>query len=82
MPKTAHIQPPDGIDDNLKNWLSQLTINIDSELNRVHDYPVLYALPNKVYVGMTRYFGAAIPATAIVAEGLWVYKSTGWVQIV
>lgn len=75
-------QPPKGIDDDLKEWLTRLVINLNNKLRNVDDYEVLYAVPDKVFIGMTRYFGAAIATTAITAEGLWIYKSTGWAQII
>ena len=37
-------------------------------------------LPKKVRVGEVYYFSTSIDAN-ITAEGLWLYKSTGWVQL-
>lgn len=75
-------QPPSDIDDKLSDWLIRLVRSINNSFHNVDDYDVLYAVPDKVFVGMTRYFGAAIATTAITAEGLWIYKSTGWTQII
>jgi len=75
-------QPPVSTDDDLKEWLARRMVELNIAFGQIEDYDVLYQIPEKNFVGMVKYFGAAIPTTAITAEGLWCYKSTGWTQIV
>ena len=57
-------------------------VDVGIAIGKSEDFEVNTKLPTRVKIGMTRYFGAAIPTTPITAEGLWIYKSTGWTQIV
>jgi len=83
MPKYVSAeQPPESVDPELIEWLTRRMIEMNIAFAQVEDYDVLYQLPEKYNVGTIRYFGAAIPTTAITAEGLWCYKSTGWTQVV
>lgn len=75
-------QPPQSVEIALREWLSRRFIEVGMALSSGEDYEVHYTIPTKTVVGMTRYFGAAIPTTPITAEGLWIFKSTGWTQIV
>ena len=74
-------QPPLDTEKELTEWLTRQIVAINIELNKSKDFEVLYILPDKLYIGMVRYFGDTIDAT-VTAEGLWCYKSTGWVQII
>ena len=78
----SFLRPPEGDSHAIARWLIKFIYEVSQAFTLVDDLDVLYAVPAKVQVGMMRYFGAAIPATAIVSEGLWVYKSTGWVKAV
>ena len=73
------IQPPNGFDPVLTEWLTRFLNEINTALQVVEDYAPLYQMPPKVSVGMVRYFGAPV-LPDITAEGLWIYKGTGWTQ--
>jgi len=66
--------------DKGTRWLEEFKNAVTDSFKMVHDYDVLYVEPDKLKIGMVRYFGAAVAATAIASEGLWVYQSTGWVK--
>lgn len=78
--KISTEQPPAGTDEDLSEWLSRLATRVNNIFDKVDDYEVLYIEPNKLFLGMTRYFGAAIPGTGIMWEGIWAYTSNGWEQ--
>ena len=73
-------QPPLDIDSKLSQWLISLIDSINASLQQTHDYDVIYDMPKHEFVGMVRYFGAAVLPN-ITAEGLWVRTSTGWIQL-
>lgn len=66
--------------ESISRWLEEFKNLVVDSFKTVHDYDVLYVEPAKLSIGMVRYFGAAVAATAITSEGLWVYQSTGWVK--
>lgn len=72
--------PPSSMDGESAEWIARRLVEISIALSQTQNMEVLYAEPDKPEIGHIRYFGAAIDAT-INAEGLWLYKSTGWVQI-
>ena len=65
----------------IARWLATFYQSLLASFQSVHDYDVLYNEPDKLSIGMTRYFGAAVTATVITSEGLWVYTSTGWQKL-
>ena len=75
-------QPPVDVDEDSREWLVRRFVDVGIAIGKSEDFEVNTKLPTRVKIGMTRYFGAAIPTTPITAEGLWIYKSTGWTQIV
>lgn len=79
--KIALDQPPESTSPELAEWLNKKIVQINLALDQT-EMEVLYILPAKYKVGTIKYFGAAIPTTPITGEGLWIYKSGGWVQII
>lgn len=81
MANISSEQAPSHLDADLISYLDRMRREIQLAFNTISQLSVLYVLPAKPQVGKIYYFGAAIPTTAITAEGYWGYKSTGWVQI-
>jgi hypothetical protein len=73
--------PPIETEVELMNFLVRRFNAVNNVLLDKDYFEPRYTLPNKVRVGDTFYFGAAIPTTDITGEGLWIYKSTGWILI-
>lgn len=74
-------QPPSSTSPELAEYLARMFRDVDIAVDNTDMLEVRYILPVKPVVGKLYYFGAAIPTTAITAEGYWGYKSTGWIQI-
>ena len=74
-------QPPDSTDLSLRSYLTRMFQAIANELLKSR-YEPRKDMPAKFGVGDIYYFAGSIPSTAITGEGLWIYKSTGWVQII
>ena len=74
-------QPPASTDLSLRAYLTRMFHAISNELLKSR-YEPRKDMPDKVRVGDIYYFSNAIPTTSITAEGLWIYKSTGWTQII
>ena len=72
--------PPEGTDLLLSEYLNRMLVNINNALGQTSFNNPLYTVPDKLQVGRVYYFGAAVLPN-ISAEGLYVYKSTGWVQL-
>lgn len=66
----------------LTRYLNRLVADINLALQEVHYFSPRNTFPNKYRVGELFYFADAIPTTPITGEGLWIYKSTGWIQII
>lgn len=62
-------------------YFRRVFTQIKIALQTVHIFPIRKILPEKPKVGGVYYFAAAIPSTAITGEGLWLLKSSGWVQL-
>ena len=80
----THEYPPADITESLKDYLSRRFIDVDNELKKPSRFPERKTMPQKPQIGNVEYFGN--PAThnydaAITAEGLWIFKSTGWTFI-
>lgn len=76
-------QPPSTIEPELQHYLERALTEIDIALKQAQSHTVIYVPPAKPRVGRTYYFGAAVPAHPVItAEGLYIYKSTGWTLIV
>ena len=73
-------QPPIELSAEVREYLSRMFRAAADEDRNSTKHPILYAVPGHPVVGKSYYFGAAISTTPITGEGLWVYKSTGWVQ--
>lgn len=65
----------------LPGWLDEFKNLLVDCFKTVHDYDVLYSEPEKVTIGMVRYFGAAVSGTTISYAGLWQYTSVGWKEV-
>jgi hypothetical protein len=81
MPSIPIEQPRVDPPADLIGYLNRQAVAINIALMDVQYFEPLTILPLRVRVGEVYYFANAIPATAIIAEGLWIYKSAGWVQI-
>lgn len=75
-------QPPIGIETNFKDYLVRQLTQINLALSQSNYFVPRNSLPNKFRVGELFYFAGAVPTTPITGEGLWIYKSTGWSQII
>lgn len=82
MPSIPAEQPRVDVPSDLIGYLNRQTVAINLALMDVQYFVPKTILPERVRVGEAHYFAAAIPTTAITGEGLWIYKSTGWIQIV
>ena len=80
MTQLGYDQPPPDTNEELSQWLSQLTDAINSALSKNNDFPPIYKMPGYQYNGMVRYFGAVV-APDIPIEGLYIKLSTGWQQL-
>ena len=64
-------------------YLDRSLNEVDSRLKNNGKLPVTRFLPNNPVVGKLYYFGNAISGHAVItAEGLYVYKSSGYAFIV
>lgn len=72
--------PIEGIDPNIVRYLDHLVDVIQDLTDQQPRFKPLNNIPTKLAVGRVYYFSRAIDAT-VNAEGLWLYKSTGWIQI-
>ena len=69
-------QVPDGVPTNVKEYLFRQLSKLEAAI--VSNKPqILTSLPAKPKIGQLYYFSNIILPT-ITAEGMWVYKSTGW----
>lgn len=73
--------PPAVTDPMLREYLYRQLNNINIALGSDNYFPPRGSLPVRVRIGEVHYFKDAIPSTDITAEGLWLHKSTGWVQL-
>lgn len=67
--------------DMLRGYLNRLVLNLNIALSKFNYHPPRSILPERLKPGEVYYFSAAIATTDITGEGLWLYKSTGWVQL-
>lgn len=74
-------QPPGHTDYELAAYLVRQFRKHADEIERSGFYPPRSIFPRRATVGEVYYFSQAIPTTPITGEGLWLYKSTGWVLI-
>ena len=75
-------QPPESFEGIEKDYLVRQLVQINLALGQANYFTPRNNLPLRVRVGEVFYFNAAIPTTPITGEGLWIYKSTGWTQII
>jgi hypothetical protein len=73
-------QPPNGTSPELAEYLCRQLDTIQRALSIQQKPPLLSLVPLKPIVGRSYYFTMALDLN-ITAEGLWLYKSTGWVQL-
>lgn len=74
-------QPPLEIDAEVSEYLNRMFVRVDNLFRVVNIYSPRKIYPTKPRIGGLYYFEDSIPSTSITGEGLWLYKSTGWVQI-
>lgn len=67
--------------DKGTRWLEEFKNAVVDSFKTVHDYDVLYVEPDKLKIGMVRYFGAAVSGTTIAYAGLWQYTAIGWKEV-
>lgn len=77
-------QPPEKIEEDLKEFLGRRFIDISNQLNQPSKFPERKEMPYKPQTGDVHYFGD--PAThsydaVISSEGFWGLESTGWVKL-
>ena len=73
-------QPPVNTDTQLTEYLFRQLSALENKSLQLGNLTILTALPTKPTVGKIYYFANAILPT-IVAEGAYVYRSTGWSSI-
>lgn len=71
-------QPPQGTNENLSAYLIRMFNLVDTVLGNIGKLPVRKILAPKPVVGKLYYYSQSIPDSDITAEGLYVYKSTGY----
>lgn len=64
----------------LGSYLHRMFNRINTLFLQVHIFSPRKILPEKPRIGGVYYFSAAI-LPDITGEGLWLYKSTGWIQL-
>ena len=70
---------PEELSPNLRAYFTRIFTRIDDmEQDDVPEYRT--SMPLRPIVGKLYYFNNAVLPT-IAAEGLWVYKSTGWTLV-
>ena len=74
-------QPPESSDYELREYLARVNIQVNSDLSNSNQIPRLTAIPSKLSIGKLYYFLNAVAATPVSGEGLYIYKSTGFVLI-
>ena len=76
--------PPSSFTPDQQDFLTRRFIDVGTALGQTHEFPPRREMPYKPQIGHVYYFrdptGAGYDA-AITAEGLWVYKSTGYTFI-
>ena len=77
-------QPPEEIDDNLKEYLKRRFVDIGTEFDKPGKFPPRKEMPYKPQIGDVHYFDD--PAdhnydAEITSEGFWGLKSTGWAEL-
>ena len=73
-------QPPNSTAPELAEYLCRQLDTIQRVLSIQQKPMILSVVPLKPTVGKSYYFTTAL-SLEITAEGLWLYKSTGWVQL-
>jgi len=75
-------QPPESFDEEQREWLARLFRQIDIELNKHEIVRRRTDFDEAPQIGKIYYFDNAPPSEPLITgEGLWLFKSTGWVQI-
>ncbi len=75
-------QPPDSLSDDVKEYLTRIYTQINIELSNTSALQRRTDFTTRPVIGKIYYFDNAPPSEPLItAEGLWLYKSTGWVQI-
>lgn len=74
-------QPPSETQQDTSAYLNRMFTRIDSLFRVVNIFSPRKIYPVKPRVGGVYYFEDTIPSTPITGEGLWLYKSTGWIQL-
>lgn len=72
--------PPDGLDPDLKEYLTRMFFQITIESEKNTTLPQRGIKPDRPVVGKLYYFSRAID-TDITSEGYWGYTSSGWVKL-
>jgi len=75
------INVPLGLDDDLSEYLVTLDNRIADSFLRVQTFSPVRKLPARPSPGDLRYFQEPVMPT-INQEGLWFYKTTGWVRVI
>ena len=73
-------RPPITTQKDLSAYLVRILGQLEVAIDNSQQMPLLTALPAKPIVGKQYYFKNAI-SPYISGEGVWVYKSTGWVLL-
>ena len=73
-------QAPNGTAPELAEYLGRQFAALERTLSIQQKPPLLSQVPLKPLVGKSYYFTTAL-SPEITSEGLWLYKSTGWVQL-
>jgi len=81
MPTLAIEVPSIGFSDEQKEYLVRQLVRINIAFGQVNRFEPRSTLPAKYSAGDVYYFAAAIPATSITGEGLWLRKTSAWVQL-
>jgi len=72
-------QPPQSTDNSLAAYLVRMFNGVDNAVLNNNKMAVKKLLPPKPVVGTLYYFSQSIPPTITDGEGLYIYKSTGYV---
>jgi hypothetical protein len=74
------LNPPSSLSPELRKYLNYMSDQVNKLDNKLGEIPRITDIPDKPIIGKLYYFLNAVSPT-ITDEGVWVYKSTGWVYV-
>jgi len=79
MSNLSHEVPPEGLPDNIKEYLARMFLNVDIALSRGDTLPKLTAPPIRPVTGKIYYFSNAVAAHPVITTAGYYGYTTAWV---